>query len=552
MAKRERLNTPNKLRFQKREGLIPFMEIFDRPTIQGEGMVIGQKTIFVRTAFCQYSCSWCFGIPRNYVDGEWGTLDYAIPTVQKRDGSHVKMTEIEVGDEIFTYDENKHLVLTTVKEIMRRNSDDLYEVKFTNSRNQVFFATGDHEFYIDGEWIALRDIENSDSFTITKAGEREKLKKFEAIFSYDQLLKIYSMQDALIAKDSHLVTNNYAEYVNAIELVKSQLGSNSQDRNGNYKADSGQHNFNYLKKAVREGIINKCEVTGITDNLIVHHIDGNDRNDDIHNLIVITRRVHDNVHARGKNFGVELKDGKRSYVSKKKVEQPMETINFRCEPYNTYFANHIYTHNCDSKFTWDGTQQPEWITPLDLKERVLNTITLPDGRRNCDHITLTGGNPGLIGKEMEEFIDLMKAEGFQFSMETQGVNWQDWYTKVDQIVMSPKPPSSGMKTNFRILDKIIDKLNEADANWSLKVVIFDDTDFEYAREVFKRYREVNTKNPFNVSVGNENATEEGDISKRLLAKLEWLWNKVLDDPEFNDVRPLPQLHTLVWANKRGV
>lgn len=207
---------------------------------------------------------------------------------------------------------------------------------------------------------------------------------------------------------------------------------------------------------------------------------------------------------------------------------------------------------CDSKFTWDGTQQPEWITPLDLKERVLNTITLPDGRRNCDHITLTGGNPGLIGKEMEEFIDLMKAEGFQFSMETQGVNWQDWYTKVDQIVMSPKPPSSGMKTNFRILDKIIDKLNEADANWSLKVVIFDDTDFEYAREVFKRYREVNTKNPFNVSVGNENATEEGDISKRLLDKLEWLWNKVLDDPVFNDVRPLPQLHTLVWANKRGV
>src|SRR5690606_39988469 len=37
---------------------IPVIEIFG-PTIQGEGMVIGQKTMFVRTAGCDYSCSWC-------------------------------------------------------------------------------------------------------------------------------------------------------------------------------------------------------------------------------------------------------------------------------------------------------------------------------------------------------------------------------------------------------------------------------------------------------------------------------------------------------------
>src|SRR6185437_15824913 len=36
----------------------PVLEIFG-PTIQGEGMVIGQKTMFVRTAGCDYRCSWC-------------------------------------------------------------------------------------------------------------------------------------------------------------------------------------------------------------------------------------------------------------------------------------------------------------------------------------------------------------------------------------------------------------------------------------------------------------------------------------------------------------
>lgn len=37
---------------------MPIMEIFG-PTIQGEGMVIGRKTMFVRTGGCDYSCSWC-------------------------------------------------------------------------------------------------------------------------------------------------------------------------------------------------------------------------------------------------------------------------------------------------------------------------------------------------------------------------------------------------------------------------------------------------------------------------------------------------------------
>ena len=44
---------------QKRDGSgwklskIPVIEIFG-PTIQGEGMVVGQKTMFVRTAGCDY------------------------------------------------------------------------------------------------------------------------------------------------------------------------------------------------------------------------------------------------------------------------------------------------------------------------------------------------------------------------------------------------------------------------------------------------------------------------------------------------------------------
>lgn len=37
---------------------IPVMEVFG-PTVQGEGKVIGRKTMFVRTAGCDYHCAWC-------------------------------------------------------------------------------------------------------------------------------------------------------------------------------------------------------------------------------------------------------------------------------------------------------------------------------------------------------------------------------------------------------------------------------------------------------------------------------------------------------------
>ncbi len=40
------------------ESEIRISEIFG-PTIQGEGALIGQPTVFVRTGGCDYRCAWC-------------------------------------------------------------------------------------------------------------------------------------------------------------------------------------------------------------------------------------------------------------------------------------------------------------------------------------------------------------------------------------------------------------------------------------------------------------------------------------------------------------
>lgn len=200
---------------------------------------------------------------------------------------------------------------------------------------------------------------------------------------------------------------------------------------------------------------------------------------------------------------------------------------------------------CDSAFTWDGSAKDlvRMVEPATIMDE-LKTL----GGENFDCVTISGGNPALIGAGMMELIHLLHEEGIQVAIETQGSRWQDWFYDVDILTISPKPPSSGMKTDWAVLDQILSRMDEhGESSYNLKVVVFNDQDFEYAKSVHRRYGDV----PLYVQPGNEDVTEEGDISARLLGRLEWLFQKVIADADMNAVRVLPQLHALIWHNKRG-
>lgn len=197
---------------------------------------------------------------------------------------------------------------------------------------------------------------------------------------------------------------------------------------------------------------------------------------------------------------------------------------------------------CDSAFTWDGSSKHQ-VRMLDAGEIVAELMALAGG--NFQSVTITGGNPALIGRPMQMLIDELHGRGLRVFVETQGSKWQDWFRAVDVLTVSPKPPSSGMTTDWDVLDTICQNVPPASCN--LKVVVFDDRDYRYAREVHRRYPDV----PLYLQAGNEDVTEEGNIALRLLAKLEWLFHKVIADPDMNDIRVLPQLHALVWHNQRG-
>ncbi|HUY77894.1 MAG TPA: 7-carboxy-7-deazaguanine synthase QueE [Ktedonobacterales bacterium] len=153
-------------------------------------------------------------------------------------------------------------------------------------------------------------------------------------------------------------------------------------------------------------------------------------------------------------------------------------------------------------------------------------------------VTLSGGNPAL--HDLGALVERLHAQGRQIAVETQGTVFRDWLRACEVVTVSPKPPSSGMQTNEAQLDRFA-ALPQA----NLKVVVFDAADYAYARDIHLRYPNV----PFYLQVGN---TVGQDDTAALLAKLDWLGRTALADPAMGAAVVLPQLHVLLYGNRRGV
>lgn len=198
---------------------------------------------------------------------------------------------------------------------------------------------------------------------------------------------------------------------------------------------------------------------------------------------------------------------------------------------------------CDSSFTWDGSMKDEiqMMTAEEIYDRLYEI-----GGDCFNHVTISGGNPTLI-KGIQYLVDLFEEKNIESALETQGSRFQPWMRQINDLTISPKPPSSGMKPNIQILDEVIDQCVKETLN--LKVVVFDDEDYEFAKQMHHRYPDI----PFYLQVGNPYLDDEVENhTARLLERYENLVDKVMQSNDMNQVYVLPQLHTLLWSNMKGV
>lgn len=172
---------------------------------------------------------------------------------------------------------------------------------------------------------------------------------------------------------------------------------------------------------------------------------------------------------------------------------------------------------CDTKYAFTGGEE--------ISINVLCSMA-----KDYDDVCLTGGEP-LIQKESPELIRRLTSMGKTVVVETNGSVDVSVIPKSDKVIISMdiKCPSSKMekRNDFSNIARLSDKDQ-------LKFVLSDDDDFDYAVSVMKKYKP-----------GCECIfSPVGGMDIRPLAE------RIVT--EKLKVRVLPQLHKLIWGDKKGV
>ncbi len=258
----------------------------------------------------------------------------------------------------------------------------------------------------------------------------------------------------------------------------------------------------------------------------------------------------------------------------------------------------VRTGGCDYRCSWCDTLyavlpsfRSEWRR-MNAREIMDEVAILSSGHPIL--ITLSGGNPAL--QSLDSLLDLGRERGYAFALETQGSVARAWFSKLKYLILSPKPPSSRMATDWDALGECLAAGMSAEVIF--KIVVFDEADYGFARHVHARFPDVAMylqpgnptpdvvdaapkvvdAAPKEVALAMAESTSSRPMSthgadwkvhardnepdlatehdapgacERAAAQLTWLLERTARDG-WNDVTLLPQLHVLLWGNKRGV
>lgn len=231
--------------------------------------------------------------------------------------------------------------------------------------------------------------------------------------------------------------------------------------------------------------------------------------------------------------------------------------------YQGHPAVFVRTAGCDNRCKWCDTSYAQ--DPLRPEQYEMTSQEIYDKIRTIapttELVVLTGGNPVLHDlKELVRLLRWLRDETGDVrthrivSVETQGTKWKPWLMHVDHITLSPKPPSSGNTTSIHVIDEF---LYERSRDVDLKIVIFDHNDFQYARDMHRKFPRI----PMYLQPGNpypemhDAGVESLSLlqqQSQLLFHTRRLVEAVIKEPNFSNVRVLPQLHVLLWGSRRGV
>lgn len=179
---------------------------------------------------------------------------------------------------------------------------------------------------------------------------------------------------------------------------------------------------------------------------------------------------------------------------------------------------------CDSAYAFKGGTRMSF-------EAVLAEIK----KYKTEHVLLTGGEP-LLQRGTLPFIQLLRENGYQVSIETHGEVSIEKVAPLARLVMDIKTPGSKMNRGY--FKKNLPFLKKED---EIKFVITSDSDYEWAKQIVQSGTLPTKEILFSPIIPSEGAPENvaGMNPKRLA-------EQILSDQL--PVRFQLQLHKLLWGN----
>ncbi len=214
---------------------------------------------------------------------------------------------------------------------------------------------------------------------------------------------------------------------------------------------------------------------------------------------------------------------------------------------------------CDSMHAVDPQavrKNGRFLTQEEILKNFIDYRTAQGGINTTNWVTLSGGNPAI--HDLEFLVRLLQKAGMNVSVETQGTKTPTWLHAVDDLTVSPKGPGMGETTILEDLDYFMEEFDSHKA-LSIKIVVFDERDLEFARMIAERYPAVVARSKFFLSLGNpypppvdgDSPINGQEHANELVKRYKVLYEDIQRDSLLSKVKFLPQWHVFVWGNAQG-
>lgn len=214
---------------------------------------------------------------------------------------------------------------------------------------------------------------------------------------------------------------------------------------------------------------------------------------------------------------------------------------------------------CDSMHAVDPKRvhaNAEWLVTEEILQRLREVHHSEDRNLNCEWVTLSGGNPAM--HNLGDLIINLQTLGIKVAIETQGTLNPDWLGLCDVITCSPKSPGMGEKFEEDKFLQFVTKWKNH-KGFNVKVVVFSMLDIEWTRTINDIMKSFGLEDSMYLSLGNpwppgldEPIASDEELKISLLNEYRALTEDLLQISDLSNVKFLPQLHVLTWANKQGV